>query len=546
MLPQKERPMLDNATNPDLKTLMARNEMIRFMDQINAISSIPLSVIDSDGAVAYESASTEDTQRNTTELADDDYRFPIKINDVQIGTIVAYKSDNIEKNRLMELVESIGQMFTERLVHELDIDDFASGLIHSYQELNMLYELSTPLASVLDVKQICHIVLKQAVEIIESQRAFMMLVDSENEQLVVTASVDATRDLRGLRIKIENSLYEGVIQNGDPLVIGDLEKYPHLRDKINGADGLHTIPFICVPVTIERIVSGVISMSRRPSGKPYTSEDTKLLCAMASQAGISLGNARLYRDLREMFVSTVEALAAAVEAKDPYTYGHCQRVAKYSVAIGEDIELPGKEKLDLKLAGILHDVGKVGISGSILRKSAELTQMELAEIRSHPVKGAEIVKHVEQMSDIALWIRHHHERYNGTGYPDGLQGEQIPLHSRILAVADAYDCITSNRNGTLKYPHDTAVTRLQTGSGSEFDPEIINVFLNLVREDIYEQYLEAYQNDEHPQTPRLNRLAYYRMDSEISSLLAREALENHLSDSERERLHELRELVLRC
>jgi len=213
-----------------------------------------------------------------------------------------------------------------------------------------------------------------------------------------------------LRIKIEDSIYEDIIQKGTPLVIEDVEKYPHLRDKMNGDGGLHGTPLICVPITIKgevsgliSMVSGLISMSRKPSEEPYTSEDTKLLHAMASQAGLSLGNARLYENLHEMFVNTVEALAAAVEAKDPYTHGHCRRVAEYSVAIGEELGLPGKEVMDLRLAGILHDVGKVGISESILRKSEDLTQIEMAEIRSHPAKSAEIVEHIDQMSDIPLW-----------------------------------------------------------------------------------------------------------------------------------------------
>lgn len=308
---------------------------------------------------------------------------------------------------------------------------------------------------------------------------------------------------------------------------------------------MHTTPLICVPVMVKGVVSGLISMSRKPSEEPYTSEDAKFLYAMASQAGMSLGNARLYENLHEMFVYTVEALAAAVEAKDPYTHGHCRRVAEHSIAIGEEMGLPGKEIMDLKLAGILHDVGKVSISETILRKPENLTQSEMAEIMSHPVKGAEIVEHIDQMSDISLWIRHHHESYDGTGYPDGLQGERIPLHSRILTVADAYDCVASNRNGALSYPHENAIIKLRAGSGSKYDPEVVQVFLGLARANTYEQYLAAYQNEEKPQAHRLNRLAYYRIDNEIISILENETPEDSLPDSDRKKLRELRELVLR-
>ena len=533
---------MDSAMIPNLKTIMVRDEMIRFMTQLDAISAVPFLLTDKDSVVVYESASIKEISRNIA--LNDGYRFPINLNDAQIGTIVAYKSNGIDGDELEKSIESIGQMLTDRLIHELNVDNLASQLINSYQELNLFYELSIPLSSVLNVEEICSIVLEQAVEIVRSERAFMMLLDSENEQLVVTASADAIIDLKGLRVKIEDSIYENLIQNGVPLVIEDVEKYPHLKDKINRAGALYTIPLICVPVMIKGEVSGLISMSRKPSDEPYTSEDTKILFAMALQAGMSLGNARLYENLHEMFINTVEALAAAVEAKDPFTHGHCQRVAEYSIAIGEDMGLPGKEIVDLRLAGILHDVGKVGIPESILSRPEEIRNLE--EIKNHPVKGAEIVEHIEQMSDIAIWIRHHHERYNGTGYPDGLREEQIPLHSRILAVADEYDSITSNRGSSLKYPHDAAVMSLRTGAGSLFDPEITEIFLNLIRANIYEQYLEAYQNNENPQMPRLNRFAYYRIDNEINSILEREVLGNDLSDSDRERLCELRELVLRC
>ncbi len=536
--------MSDNAKNPDLRVLIKRDELIRFMDQLNAISPIPLSVMDNHGIAVYENGSIVDGEK-TIRLTDNTHPYPIKINDCQMGIMVGYESAEVSKDELIESLRHTGEMLTDRLAHELKIDSLASEIVNSYQELNLFYEIGDSLSSVLDIETICHVVLEQAVDIIDPKRAFMMLIDAEKDDLVVAESMNVDEHLKGLRIQIEGSIYESVIKDRKPLVIEDADKYPDLKSKIDSGDITYALPLICVPVSAKNEVFGVISMSEKLSGEPFTSVDTKLLYAMASQAGMSLGNAHLYEDLRAVFLDVVEAMAAAIEAKDPYMHGHCRRVAEYSVAIGEEMGLPGKEMNDLRLAGILHDIGKIGISESILRKSEGLNEEQLAQIKSHPVKGAEIIEHIEQMLHIALWIKHHHERYDGKGYPDGLSGEDIPLHSRILAVANTYDAITLNRDHHGSHPYDAAVTVLQIGSGSRFDSEVTDVFLNIAREEAYERYLEAYQSRDHPSMDMLNRLAYYRVDNEITNTLTRVALGNELSEFEQKTLKELRESVLR-
>jgi putative nucleotidyltransferase with HDIG domain len=529
--------MSDNARKPDLKTLMARGELSSFVDQLNAISPLPLLIMDADYNVIYENGFFTEAGVKKIDPGDDMHRFPIKLNDARIGAMVWRGSS--ELRRLVESLDRVGKMLTERLDYELKIDSLASEMVDTYQELSLLHNLSGSLSSVLEVEAICHIVLKQAVDIIGAKSSVLMLLEPEGEQLTVAASAGVARDLR--RIKVKDSIYETVIQNKIPLVIEDLEKYPHLKDKINEEE----IPMICVPVCIGDEVAGLISMSEKSSGKPFTSEDTKLLCAIASQAGMSLGNARLHKELNGVLLNTVESLAAAIEAKDFYTHGHCRRVAEYSTSMAQEIGLPAKEIADLKLAGILHDIGKIGVSDSILKKPGELNSQELMEIRSHPVKGAEIIERIESMSNIALWIRHHHERYDGTGYPDGLKGEDIPLHSRILAVADAYDALTSNRSYSPRYPYYIPLAKLRIDSGSHFDPEIADVFIDLARQKAYQKYLEDYEKSNNRPAQKLTRLEYYRIDNEIIHILIREAKGDSVSKSEWKRLQELRDLILR-
>ncbi|SHH28375.1 HD domain-containing protein [Desulfosporosinus lacus DSM 15449] len=193
---------------------------------------------------------------------------------------------------------------------------------------------------------------------------------------------------------------------------------------------------------------------------------------------------QLYIDMRENYLDTVEALVQALEAKDTYTSGHSARVGKLAVAVAEGIEM-SEEKIEfLKYAAALHDVGKIGVSEVILNKEGELLEVEWEAIRSHPVIGQTIIKGIKFLFDIGQVVRHHHERFDGKGYPDGIQGEEIPLESRIIAVADTYDAITSDRSYRKGRTHDEAIAELKRVAGSQLDPKIVEVFCNVVTDEV--------------------------------------------------------------
>ena len=469
------------------------------------------------------------------------------VDGVRIGMVLGHGKCNDENaSELSESIKQLAEVLGERLSQEQKTDSLASEIINVYQELNLLYELTESLSGVLDVKRICEIVLNHATDIIEPEQALFFLLDDAGEKLKPMATIGMGDDTKMAPVEVRDSIYSEVIEKGGPVVTKDIHKAADSTDEDEQKDSSPDTSIMCVPVSTEGHVFGVISMIGKQSGATFTSEDTKLLAAIALQAGMSLGNARLYDEQHKMFLGTVEALAAATEAKDTYTIGHCRRVAEYAVRIGQEMGLPSAEIANLRLAGILHDIGKIGMSESVLRKKhSGFTRADLAEMTSHPVKGAEIIGHVEQLKDIALWIRHHHENYDGTGYPDKLTGEDIPLHSRILAVADAYDTLTSDRGYNAKYPYDIPIVKLSLRAGSYFDPGVVAVFLNLIRENGYKKYLEEYEKRGDPESSRLNRVAYYRADNEIINILTREAQGESLSEDERERLESLRKLVLR-
>ncbi|MDR3539665.1 MAG: HD-GYP domain-containing protein [Desulfosporosinus sp.] len=193
---------------------------------------------------------------------------------------------------------------------------------------------------------------------------------------------------------------------------------------------------------------------------------------------------QLYVDMRENYLNTVEALVQALEAKDTYTSGHSERVGKLAVIIAEEIEMSEDKIQSLKYAAVLHDVGKIGVSEIILNKEGKLLDSEWEAIRSHPVIGQTIIKGIKFLYDIGHVVRHHHERYDGNGYPDGIKGSEIPLESRIIAVADTYDAITSDRSYRKGSTHDGALAELKRVAGSQLDPEIVEIFCKVVTNEL--------------------------------------------------------------
>ena len=188
-----------------------------------------------------------------------------------------------------------------------------------------------------------------------------------------------------------------------------------------------------------------------------------------------------YLDIHYMFLSTIRALALALEAKDRYTYGHADRVARLSVEIGKMLNLPDKQLDLLQYAGILHDIGKIGVRDEILNKPGRYTPDEYEEMKKHPVIGARIVSGIDSLEVVAKWVRHHHERYDGSGYPDGLKGDEIPLGSRIIAVADAFDAMLYDRPYKAGRPLPEVIDELKRCSGTHFDPNVVNVLLSLIQ-----------------------------------------------------------------
>jgi HD-GYP domain-containing protein (c-di-GMP phosphodiesterase class II) len=208
---------------------------------------------------------------------------------------------------------------------------------------------------------------------------------------------------------------------------------------------------------------------------------------------MAIQNARLFQDLDEqllknknLFLQTVFALSSAIEAKDLYTQGHTERVTHYSLTVAT--ELKSMDKINgmdtkrffenLRISSLLHDIGKIGIPEAILNKKDELSEEEREQIKRHPLIGARILSEVDEFYEPILGVKYHHERYDGTGYPDGLKGEEIPLIARVIAVADTFDAMTTHRPYRTSLPKEEVISIIQKESCRQFDPAIVEAFLS--------------------------------------------------------------------
>ena len=187
---------------------------------------------------------------------------------------------------------------------------------------------------------------------------------------------------------------------------------------------------------------------------------------------------RRAQENRDLFINSIRALAQAIDAKDPYTRGHSERVASYAETIAAEMGLPADEVEKVKLSGLLHDVGKIGVDDRIIRKPTALTEEEFELMKTHPVKGAAIMSAIPQLADVIPGMKYHHEKWQGGGYPDGLKGEEIPLQARIVTVADTFDAMTTTRPYQKAMEIQFVVDRIRQFAPARFDPRIVTAFVS--------------------------------------------------------------------
>lgn len=349
--------------------------------------------------------------------------------------------------------------------------------------LAAIYEVSKAVTSTLKLHTALGLITEKVTQIIGADVCSLRLLDDRREALTLAVSYGYNEQyMRAERVlKPGESLSGLAVQTREPVFCEDVQSDPRYAfPELAREEGLRSL--LSVPLIDRGIPLGVLSVYTKRVHH-FSPDEVKILAMFASQAAIAVVNARFFEELRRDYLDSIKALASALEAKDAYTRGHSEMVMEYSMAIAEELGLPEREKKNIHYASLLHDIGKIGISTDILQKPDKLTPEEWDIVMTHPKLGADIVERIGILHDLAPLILYHHEKYDGKGYPSGLKDVEIPIGARILAVADAFQAMTSHRPYRAAMSRDEAKAELKRFSGTQFDPRIVKVFLKILEEE---------------------------------------------------------------
>ena len=361
-----------------------------------------------------------------------------------------------------------------------DLEVKSIALARKVQELNSLVEVDRIILSTLDRDEMLFNVSVQIRQLVPSDVGGVALADPDTGDY---------RYIGGWGMEIKNRdimltadwLGSPALSYGKPLLRTNIEDEVIMSpfDKLLFESGVRSDLY--APIVRKGKTVGIFFLgSFRVGG--FRQQDVDTALGFASRMGIALEHSRLIYDLDEMSVNIIHALATAIDAKSSWTKGHSERVSDYAMRIAEKMNIPKNHVERLRLAGLLHDVGKIGTYDILLDKTEKLTEDEWRLIKLHPVRGCEILEPIKEFKDIIPAVRHHHERWDGRGYPEGLKGEEIPLMARIICLADSFDTMTADRPYRPSIGFDNAIQEIRFCTGTQFAPDVSAAFLQLAAE----------------------------------------------------------------
>ncbi len=330
--------------------------------------------------------------------------------------------------------------------------------------------------------QLLDAILNDAVSVLEAQRGAIVLAEGDGPEpkLRLRSLAVGAGEAPG-RFHYSKRLTQRCFAGEVSLLYSTLNGDDETKVTQSIADGAMA-SVMCVLLRTPRKRLGVLHLDRNFIQEPFTEDDLLLADALAAHVSAAIEGAQFIKKQRDFFLKTIDILAQAVELRDGYTGGHTQRVTRYAMMLAQKLELSDEQVDHIKLGGPLHDIGKIGIDDAILRKPGKLTPEEFAKMQKHTTMGAEILQTIPEMYPIIPIVRNHHERWDGNGYPDRLAGEDIPFLARILAVADAFDAMTSHRpyhdNKKGKSPQ-WAFAEVEKQAGRQFDPQCAKAFISM-------------------------------------------------------------------
>jgi putative nucleotidyltransferase with HDIG domain len=432
-------------------------------------------------------------------------KFPENINYTDLIKGPIYLRDSIvgyigipgTENPSQSLLAFIANNMSEIIGMGYEIESLAGEVARNYEELSILRSLSSRLGTVLNVDKICNVLAEEVMNICPSKNVSIFLAGEMLADTLSTSSITGSKDFAHsikssvlypkvslgiysstalmMTLNTDKGLLKYVFDKKEPLTVCDVS----VDDRFEGFPYPVSRIFIA-PLIVEDSLIGAIVATDKLNGDEFFSTEIKLIFSIASYCAISIKKALLFDGIRSVLFSTAEAFSLTIEAKDLYTYGHSKRVSDITVKIFKKLGMPSEIINWVRLAALLHDIGKIGTPENILNKKGKLDVREMGMVMQHPLAGARIIEQIPTLKELAQWILHHHERYDGSGYPSHLSGDSIPMPSRVIAIADVFDALTSDRSYRRAFAEQEALKIMKESLGKDLDPVLFEYFEKVV------------------------------------------------------------------
>jgi response regulator RpfG family c-di-GMP phosphodiesterase len=343
-----------------------------------------------------------------------------------------------------------------------------------------LSEVAQQIATSLELEEVLQRILHVALQQARADKVSIMLVDQSTSppRLRLVAAEGLSPDLLSIEVPVGEGIAGQVVITGAPLLINaqTIHQFSPSALHYQGAGSA-----LCLPLKVGNRVVGVLNLTRLTSDRPFSESDIRLYLVLAAQAALAIENAQLHQKIREGYIAALASFCKFAETLMPYRQGHSIRVGIYAKRLAEVVGLDKQEAEQLRIAALMQDLGLLKVPKEVLMKPERLTDEEWQLVKQHPIWSLEMVDPPAILTEtVEAAVRHHHERFDGSGYPDGLKGEQIPLPARLLAVADTFDALCSERPYRPAYSTEQALEEMRKASGSQLDPDLTDAFIQSV------------------------------------------------------------------
>lgn len=386
----------------------------------------------------------------------------------------------------LELVQLLGS----RMTSEIEKATLLQASEKRGQRLEALVGIIKEMSSTLDRDLLLNHIIRAARELLNVEASSLFLIDEDSGDLILSIDSNPKElSLKNIRVPTGQGIIGHVVASGETLLVNNASTDKRHYSEVDRISGLETNSILAVPLrtptvvlgrhrgtTEPKIIGGIEAINKIEGG--FNDEDTQVLKTLADQAATVLLFAGLYADANELFIDTIKAITAAIDAKDPYTRGHSQRVSDFSKIMAQEMALPAEIVHNIRVGGLLHDLGKIGVPDRILSKPDRLTDEEYDLMKNHPAIGANIMKEVRMLQRELPALADHHERMDGKGYPNGLADEQISLAGRIVAVADVFDALTSDRPYREALSVEEALDIMNSNRDTHLDSQIVDALIH--------------------------------------------------------------------